>query len=189
MTSATSEAEKIARRSEGHELRRAIKQAKKFTRVTKLVGKFVRPVGYAMDAWDIVTAAPKDRGRQIAKVAGGIGGGIAGGAAAGALLGTFLMPGVGTAIGGAIGGLIGAMAGEKLATGLYDSIFGRRNKHKNMRVAALSPSRISDWSAKPGRKPSSPFRLESGIEVLTFGSALGACWAFVHTLSEGSLAL
>ncbi|MDU7473627.1 MAG: tape measure protein [Paenibacillus macerans] len=130
MNSALTEAEKIARRGEGHELRRAIKQAKKFTRVTKLVGKFARPIGYAMDAWDIVTAAPEDRGRQIAKVAGGIGGGIAGGAAAGALLGTFLMPGVGTAIGGAIGGLIGAMAGEKLATGLYDSIFGRRNKHK-----------------------------------------------------------
>lgn len=77
---------------------------KTFARSTKLLGKVVRPVGYAMDGWDILFAGKGKRGRQTAKVAGGIGGGILGGAATGAILGTFLMPGVGTAVGGAIGG-------------------------------------------------------------------------------------
>lgn len=120
-------------RATGHQLRRQAAKMKTFTRSTKLLGKVVRPVGYAMDAWDILFADKRKRGRQTAKVAGGIGGGILGGAATGAMLGTFLMPGVGTAVGGAIGGLLGTIGGEKLATKMYDGIsgfFGHRKKRK-----------------------------------------------------------
>ncbi|WP_249901827.1 hypothetical protein [Paenibacillus sp. PK3_47] len=120
-------------RATGHQLRRQTAKMRTFTKSTKILGKVVRPVGYAMDAWDIAFAGKGNRGRQAAKVAGGIGGGMAGGAATGALLGTFLMPGVGTAVGGAIGGLLGTIGGEKLATKMYDGIsgfFGRRKKRK-----------------------------------------------------------
>lgn len=104
MSKASSLTDAYKIRSTGHQLRRQAAKMKTFARSTKLLGKVVRPVGYAMDAWDILFAGKGKRGRQTAKVAGGIGGGILGGAATGAMLGTFLMPGVGTAVGGAIGG-------------------------------------------------------------------------------------
>ncbi|MEK5413683.1 hypothetical protein [Paenibacillus sp. FSL L8-0708] len=133
MSKASSLTDAYKIRSTGHQLRRQAAKMKAFARSTKLLGKVVRPVGYAMDAWDILFAGKGKRGRQTAKVAGGIGGGILGGAATGAMLGTFLMPGVGTAVGGAIGGLLGTIGGEKLATKMYDGIsgfFGRRKKRK-----------------------------------------------------------
>jgi len=133
MSKASSLTDAYKIRSTGHQLRRQAAKMKTFARSTKLLGKVVRPVGYAMDAWDILFAGKGKRGRQTAKVAGGIGGGILGGAATGAMLGTFLMPGVGTAVGGAIGGLLGTIGGEKLATKMYDGIsgfFGRRKKRK-----------------------------------------------------------
>ncbi|WP_440960542.1 hypothetical protein ACN6KS_22585 [Paenibacillus nitricinens] len=133
MSKASSLTDAYKIRSTGHQLRRQAAKMKTFARSTKLLGKVVRPVGYAMDAWDILFAGKGNRGRQTAKVAGGIGGGILGGAATGAMLGTFLMPGVGTAVGGAIGGLLGTIGGEKLATKMYDGIsgfFGRRKKRK-----------------------------------------------------------
>lgn len=133
MSKASSLTDAYKIRATGHELRRQAAKMKNFARGTKLMGKVVRPVGYAMDAWDILFAGKGKRGRQTAKVAGGIGGGILGGAATGAMLGTFLMPGVGTAVGGAIGGLLGTIGGEKLATKMYDGIsgfFGRRKKRK-----------------------------------------------------------
>jgi SLT domain-containing protein len=133
MSKASSLTDAYKIRSTGHQLRRQAAKMKTFARSTKLLGKVVRPVGYAMDGWDILFAGKGKRGRQTAKVAGGIGGGILGGAATGAILGTFLMPGVGTAVGGAIGGLLGTIGGEKLATKMYDGIsgfFGRRKKRK-----------------------------------------------------------
>ncbi|MFD5020245.1 hypothetical protein ACFWMP_15185 [Paenibacillus sp. NPDC058367] len=133
MSKASSLTDAYKIRATGHQLRRQAAKMKTFARSTKLLGKVVRPVGYAMDAWDILFAGKGNRGRQTAKVAGGIGGGILGGAATGAMLGTFLMPGVGTAVGGAIGGLLGTIGGEKLATKMYDGIsgfFGRRKKRK-----------------------------------------------------------
>ncbi|MEK3684933.1 hypothetical protein [Paenibacillus sp. FSL R10-2736] len=133
MSKASSLTDAYKIRATGHQLRRQATKMKTFAKGTKLLGKVVRPVGYAMDGWDILFAGKGKRGRQAAKVAGGIGGGMAGGAATGALLGTFLMPGVGTAVGGAIGGLLGTIGGEKLATKIYDGIsgfFGRRKKRK-----------------------------------------------------------
>ncbi len=133
MSKASSLTDAYKIRATGHQLRRQAAKMKNFAKGTKVLGKVVRPVGYAMDAWDIVFAGKGNRGRQAAKVAGGIGGGMAGGAATGALLGTFLMPGVGTAVGGAIGGLLGTIGGEKLATSMYDGIsgfFSRRKKRK-----------------------------------------------------------
>ncbi|WP_152679656.1 hypothetical protein [Paenibacillus sp. IHB B 3415] len=133
MSKASSLTDAYKIRATGHQLRRQAAKMKTFAKGTKLLGKVVRPVGYAMDGWDIIFAGKGKRGRQAAKVAGGIGGGMAGGAATGALLGTFLMPGVGTAVGGAIGGLLGTIGGEKLATKIYDGIsgfFGRRKKRK-----------------------------------------------------------
>lgn len=133
MSKASSLTDAYKIRATGHQLRRQASKMRTFAKGSKLLGKVVRPVGYAMDAWDIISAGKGNRGRQIAKVAGGIGGGMLGGAATGALLGTFLMPGVGTAVGGAIGGLLGTIGGEKLATKLYDGItgwFGRRKKRK-----------------------------------------------------------
>ncbi|WP_342435916.1 hypothetical protein NSS79_20550 [Paenibacillus sp. FSL L8-0436] len=138
MSKASSLTDAYKIRATGHQLRRQAAKMKTFAKGTKLLGKVVRPVGYAMDGWDILFAGKGKRGRQAAKVAGGIGGGIAGGAATGALLGTFLMPGVGTAVGGAIGGLLGTIGGEKLATKLFDGIsgfFGRRKKRKKKKYA------------------------------------------------------
>ncbi|WP_052088304.1 hypothetical protein [Paenibacillus wynnii] len=125
-------------RATGHQLRRQAAKVRTFAKGSQLLGKVVRPVGYAMDAWDIAFAKKGTRGRQAAKVVGGVAGGVLGGAATGALLGTFLMPGVGTAIGGAIGGLIGTFGGEKLGTKLYDGIsgfFGRRKRRKKKKYA------------------------------------------------------
>lgn len=124
-------------RATGHRLRRQASKMRRFAKGSKLLGKIVRPVGYAMDAWDVLFAGKGKKGRQLAKVVGGIGGGMAGGAATGALLGTFLMPGVGTAVGGAIGGLVGTIGGEKLATKIFDGISGffRRRKKRKKKYA------------------------------------------------------
>lgn len=134
--SSLSDAYKI--RASGHQLRRQALKMRKFAKASKVLGKVVRPLGYAMDAWDIAFAKKGKRGRQAAKIVGGAAGGALGGVATGALLGTFLLPGVGTAIGGAVGGLIGTMGGEKVGAKLYDGIsgfFGRRKKRKKRKYA------------------------------------------------------
>ncbi|WP_189026070.1 hypothetical protein [Paenibacillus albidus] len=125
-------------RAMGHKLRRQATKLRKFTKASKMLSRVVRPIGYAMDIWDIAFAGKGKRGRQTAKVLGGVAGGMLGGAATGAALGTLFLPGVGTAIGGAIGGLLGTIGGEKLATKLYDGIagfFGRRKKRKKKKYA------------------------------------------------------
>ncbi|WP_169834295.1 hypothetical protein [Paenibacillus donghaensis] len=138
MKKATSLTDVYKIRATGHKLRNQAAKMRKFAKGSKLLGKVVRPIGYAMDAWDILFAGKGRRGRQTAKVLGGIGGGALGGAATGAALGTFLMPGIGTAVGGAVGGLLGSIGGEKLATKIYDGIsgfFGRRKKRKKKKYA------------------------------------------------------
>ncbi|WP_156949667.1 hypothetical protein [Paenibacillus sp. FSL R7-269] len=137
MSKASSLTDSYKIRATGHRLRRQASKMRRFAKGSKLLGKIVRPVGYAMDAWDVLFAGKGKKGRQLAKVVGGIGGGMAGGAATGALLGTFLMPGVGTAVGGAIGGLVGTIGGEKLATKIFDGISGffRRRKKRKKKYA------------------------------------------------------
>ncbi|WP_431091316.1 tail tape measure protein [Paenibacillus sp. 8b26] len=130
MSQATNFHDAYRRRAEGHKLRRQNIKIRGLSKFTKVLGKVARPIGYAMDLWDIVNAKKGTRGRQVAKVAGGILGGMAGGAAAGALLGTFLLPGIGTAVGGAIGGLLGAIGGEKIGTGLFDFFSRKRTTKK-----------------------------------------------------------
>ncbi len=76
-------------------------------RVLRGVARGAGVVGVALDAYDIATASPEDRGRAIG---GAVGGAI--GSAIGASIGSALLPGVGTVIGGAVGGVAGSVLGQ-----------------------------------------------------------------------------
>ncbi len=76
-------------------------------RVLRGVARGAGVVGVALDAYDIATASPEDRGRAIG---GAVGGAI--GSAIGATIGSALLPGVGTVIGGAVGGVAGSVLGQ-----------------------------------------------------------------------------
>ncbi|KMZ42507.1 MULTISPECIES: hypothetical protein [Bacillales] len=118
MSSATSINDAMRLRADAHRTRNL---DFKFGKVMKVIGKAVKPIGYAMDVWDIANADNKqERNRTIMKVIGGMGGGALGGVIAGAALGSLAAPGAGTMAGGALGGLAGTVGGEWLATSLYD---------------------------------------------------------------------
>ncbi len=118
MSAATSIDDAMRLRGEAHRTRNL---DLKFGKALKFVGKAVKPIGYAMDIWDIANADDKqERNRTIMKVIGGTGGGALGGVIAGAALGSVVAPGLGTVVGGALGGLAGTLGGEWLATTLYD---------------------------------------------------------------------
>ena len=84
------------------------------TRVLRCVARGTFAVGVALDAVDIATAEPCNRGRTIGRAVGG-----AAGAALGAALGSSIAPGAGTFIGGAIGGFVGGIIGDRLGA-LFD---------------------------------------------------------------------
>ncbi|MCL6533395.1 MAG: RHS repeat-associated core domain-containing protein [Armatimonadetes bacterium] len=80
-------------------------------RVLRNIGRGAVGLGLALDALDIATAGPCDRGRAIG---GAVGGAV--GAAVGGAIGSMLAPGAGTWIGGTIGGLAGSALGQLIGT-------------------------------------------------------------------------
>ena len=98
--------------------------ANQITRGFGTVGKILRPIGFAIDAYRLYDAYQKDGGQfgqnfqlTAGSVAGAWAGGVAGawaggkaGAAIGGVIGS-IIPGAGTAAGAAVGGLIGAVVG------------------------------------------------------------------------------
>ena len=96
--------------------------------VLERVGKVARPLGLAIDAFQVGSAFHADgnrvglqTGRALSNVGGGALGGW-GGAAAGAAIGTMVFPGVGTAVGGIVGGIGGAIAGSEVAKAAFDKV-------------------------------------------------------------------
>jgi RHS repeat-associated protein len=77
------------------------------TSALKALGRSTVVAGVALDAYDIATAGPCDRGRAIGGAIGGWGG-----AFAGAAVGSAITPGVGTVIGGLVGGFAGSAGGQ-----------------------------------------------------------------------------
>lgn len=91
-------------------------------------GRVARPVGIAVDAFQVGSAFRADgnrigenTARSVTSLAGGAAGGWAG-AATGAAIGTAIMPGVGTVVGGIVGGVAGALAGDTVASRAFDSV-------------------------------------------------------------------
>jgi len=84
------------------------------TRVLRCVARGSLGLGLALDAIDIATAKPCNRGRAIGRAVGGIAG-----AALGAAIGSSIAPGAGTFIGGAIGGFVGGIIGDRIGA-LFD---------------------------------------------------------------------
>jgi hypothetical protein len=89
------------------------------------IGKVVKPLGIAMDAYEMAASYRADgysvgvnTGRSASGLVGG-GLGAWGGAAAGAALGS-VVPVVGTAVGAVIGGIIGGFGGDMIGRGLFD---------------------------------------------------------------------
>ena len=96
----------------------------------EVVGKYARPVGFALDAVNVASAYRSD-GNSIGKntgeaVSGIVGGGAGGwaGVSAGAAIGTAIMPGGGTVVGGLIGGAVGAWGGDKVGRGVFGTVAG-----------------------------------------------------------------
>ncbi len=96
--------------------------------VLERVGRIARPVGIAIDAYNMGSAFKAD-GNQIGEntarattslVAGAAGGWA--GATAGAAIGTAIFPGVGTVIGGIVGGIGGALVADDLAGRAFNSV-------------------------------------------------------------------
>jgi len=79
------------------------------------LGRVTGAAGLVLDALNIATAPPCERGKAIGGAIGGMMG-----AAAGAALGSALLPGPGAWIGGAIGGIFGSFIGDKIG-GLFDA--------------------------------------------------------------------
>lgn len=77
------------------------------------LAKVFKPLGYAMDAANIVKGVQNGSAAQTGAAVGDMGGGLAGGAL-GAAIGTAIFPGVGTVIGGLIGAVAGGAGGSML---------------------------------------------------------------------------
>ncbi|GIV87046.1 MAG: hypothetical protein KatS3mg054_1075 [Chloroflexus sp.] len=84
------------------------------TRVLRCIARGSLAVGVALDAIDIATAKPCNRGRAIGRAVGGAVGAFLGGA-----IGSSIAPGAGTFIGGAVGGVVGGIIGDRIGA-LFD---------------------------------------------------------------------
>lgn len=93
-----------------------LKVGKKGIRGIPLLGTLLGLMGSSAI---IASAAPEQRGREVAGEAGGWAGAIGAGIGAGALVGTLGGGPIGTAIGSVVGGVGGAIGGEVFAEWLY----------------------------------------------------------------------
>lgn len=79
----------------------------------KGLGKFLKPLGFGMDALNAVQGIRNHQYKKVGKSLGDAGGVLAGGEA-GAAIGTMLFPGIGTLIGGFLGSVAGGIGGSEL---------------------------------------------------------------------------
>lgn len=87
----------------------------------KVLGKFVKPLGFAVDAYEVGNAMYKDGGigkntKKVAKDAAVSWGSAAAGAATGAAIGS-VVPVIGTGVGAVVGGIAGGLAPDAVKHG------------------------------------------------------------------------